>query len=81
MTLRKSANLIIVLFSLMRDSNVSSISQDPDKAVGKVEDNFQLQRTDEEAMQHFRELITRSMNDILPQFMERMHRIAQYWRK
>lgn len=80
-TLRKSSNLILVLLALMHDSNVSNIAQDPDKAVSKVEENLQLQRSDEEAIQYMRDLISNSMRALFAQVVETVHKWAQYWRK
>ena len=78
-TLRKSANLILNLFSLMTDSNVQDIRDDPDKAVMKVQENFQLQKSDEEAIQYFREQINFSVSALFPQVFDT--KWAQYWRK
>jgi len=79
--LRKSANLIINLFSLMVDSNVHDIRDDRDKAVYKVLENFQLNKSDEEAIAYFRDLINTSLNSMMPQMMENMHKVAQYFRR
>lgn len=45
--LRKSANLILNLLSLMSDAGISDLSDDPVAALAKVEDNFRLDLTDE----------------------------------
>ena len=76
-TLRKSANLILNLISLMTDSNVQDIRDDPDKAVMKVQENFQLQKTDEEAIQYFREQINFSVSALFPQVFDAFHKWAQ----
>jgi phosphatidylinositol 3-kinase len=46
-----------------------------------VQENFQLNKTDEEAMRYFRDLITTSMNAMFPQLFETVHKWAQYMRK
>jgi len=47
----------------------------------QVQDNFQLHKTDEEAIQYFRDLINTSMTAMFPQMFETMHKWAQYMRK
>ena len=47
----------------------------------QVQENFQLNKTDEEAIQYFRDLITTSMTAMFPQMFETMHKWAQYMRK
>ena len=79
--LRKSANLIISLFSLMQHSNVPDIQEDPERMMTKVQESFQVSKTDEEAIDHFRVQIINSANAIVPQMMEKVHKIAQEWRK
>ncbi|KAL7275774.1 Phosphatidylinositol (PI) 3-kinase [Rhizina undulata] len=80
-TLRKSANLILNLFALMVDANIPDIRLEPDKAVLKVKERFCLELSEEEAIKHFRALIDDSMNSVLPVIMDRVHGIAQRWRK
>lgn len=79
--LRQSANLILTLVTLMKDSNVSNIKMDAEKATTKVEEKFALENTEEEAMHQMRELISSSINAMMPQVMEKVHKWAQYWRK
>lgn len=80
-TLRKSSNLILNLFALMVDANIPDIRLEPDKAVLKVKDRFCLEMTEEDAIKHFRILIDASMNSVLPVLIDRMHGLAQKWRK
>ncbi|KAI8906954.1 kinase-like domain-containing protein [Gorgonomyces haynaldii] len=79
-SLRKSANLILNLFSLMVKANVPDIAIEPDKAVTKVQERFRLDLNDEEAIQFFQSLIIESVGAFFPQVMEQMHKIAQLWR-
>ncbi|KAI8822578.1 kinase-like domain-containing protein [Fimicolochytrium jonesii] len=78
--LRKNANLILNLFSLMVNANVPDIAIEPDKAVLKVQERFMLDLTDEEAIQHFQTLINESMGAMFPQVMEKIHQVAQLLR-
>jgi len=80
--LRKAANLILNLFSLMLDADIPDISksQDPDKALLKIQEKFRLELSDEEANQTFQSLINDSVSALFPQFTEVIHRWAQYWR-
>ncbi|EMR08363.1 hypothetical protein PNEG_03203 [Pneumocystis murina B123] len=79
-TLRKSANLIINLFALMLESNISDIKFEPDKSVLKVKERFCLEMTDEEAIKYFQQLINDSVSAFFPVLIDRVHNIAQYWR-
>lgn len=47
--LRRHANLILNLFSLMTDANIPGIALEPDKTVKKLIDKFKLDLSDEQA--------------------------------
>jgi phosphatidylinositol 3-kinase len=79
-TLRKNSNLILNLFLLMLDANIPDIRLDPQRAVEKVEEKFCLEMSEEEAILHFQNLITDSVNAFLPVVIDRLHSLAQYWR-
>ncbi|KAG0258697.1 Phosphatidylinositol (PI) 3-kinase [Actinomortierella ambigua] len=79
--LRKSANLILNLFGLMVDANIPDIKAEPDKAVWKVEERFQLDLTEDEAIKFFQNLINESLSAFMPQLAETIHSWAQHWRK
>ena len=82
-TLRKSSNLILNLFSLMVDANISSIrlmgreASGGGGAVEKVRERFHLEMTDEEAMRHFEGLIADSVGAIFPVFIDTIHNMMQ----
>ena len=76
--LRRSAGLIINLFSLMLRANIQDISIDPEGAVRKVEDKFSLDLTEEEAVQLFQHIIDASISALFPALMETAHRIRMY---
>jgi len=78
--LRKSSNLILNLFSLMRDSNIASISTDPEKSVLKVQEKFRLELTDEEARATIEALLEESVSALFPVVVDIIHNWAQYWR-
>lgn len=78
--LRKSANLILNLLSLMVDADIPDISQEPEKSILKVQNNFHLHMTDAEANATFQSLINESVSALFPQITEAIHRWAQYWR-
>eukprot|EP01113_Clastostelium_recurvatum_P033439 TRINITY_DN4415_c0_g1_i2.p1 TRINITY_DN4415_c0_g1~~TRINITY_DN4415_c0_g1_i2.p1 ORF type:complete len:870 (+),score=126.35 TRINITY_DN4415_c0_g1_i2:136-2745(+) len=78
--LRKSANLILNLFSLMVDANIPDISTDPEKSLLKIQEKFRLELSDEEASQTLLMLLNESINALFPLFTEAAHRWAQYWR-
>uniref|UniRef100_A0A1B0AAP7 Phosphatidylinositol 3-kinase catalytic subunit type 3 n=1 Tax=Glossina pallidipes TaxID=7398 RepID=A0A1B0AAP7_GLOPL len=79
--LRRHANVMLNLFSLMVDASVPDIALEPDKAVKKVEENLQLGLTDEEAVQHLQCLLDVSITAVMPALVEQIHKLAQYWRK
>ena len=74
--LRKSANLILNLVTLMVDANIPHIKQRDvhEQVLGK----FCLEMTEEQAIEHFERLL----NYISPftAVLDRMHDWAQYWR-
>lgn len=79
--LRRHANLILNLFSLMVDASVPDIALEPDKTVKKVQDKFRLDLTDEEAVHYMQNLIDVSVSAVMPALVEQIHKIAQYWRR
>lgn len=79
--LRRHANVMLNLFSLMTGASIPDIALEPDKAVKKIEDNLKLQLNDEEAVQHIQSLIDVSVSAFMPLLVEQIHKFAQYWRK
>ncbi len=80
LSLRKSANLFFVLFALMVNSNIPDFAIEPDKVLEKLQKKFLLELEDEEAIKRFKDLIFKSINDFYPDMMERLHKVAQYWK-
>lgn len=80
--LRKSANLILNLFSLMVDAGIPDIEREgaPNLAVLKVQEKFGLELSEEEAMARFDALIGDSLTALFPIVIDRMHNITQYWK-
>lgn len=74
--LRRNANLILNLFSLMLDANIPDIALEPDKTVKKVYDKFRLDLTDEEAVQFLHFVIDSSIKAFFPVMMEKFHSLA-----
>lgn len=79
--LRRHANLILNLFTLMVDASVPDIALEPDKAVKKVQDKFRLDLGDEEAVHYLQNLIDLSVTAVMAALVEQLHKFAQYWRK
>lgn len=79
-TLRRNSNLILNLFQLMLNANIPDIQIDQKHAVEKVQDKFALEMTEEEAILHFQNLISDSVNAFLPVVIDALHSLAQYWR-
>lgn len=78
--LRKSANLILNLFALMREANVPDIRIEPDKSVWKVQERMMLELSEEEAIRHFETLIQGSAAAMMPVLIDRLHGFAQHFR-
>ena len=53
---------------------------EPDKTVRKVQDKFRLELTDEEAVQYMQNLIDVSATAVMAAIVERIHKLAQFWR-
>ncbi|KAE9418192.1 hypothetical protein Angca_009001 [Angiostrongylus cantonensis] len=60
--LRRHANVILNLFSLMLDAGIQNISEERDKAVFKVEERLRLDLSDEASSMHIFGVIETSMN-------------------
>lgn len=78
--LRRNANVILNLFSLMVNANVPDIALEPDKAIKKVQDKLRLDLGDEEAVQYFKHLLDISVTAVMAALVEQFHKFAQYWR-
>lgn len=74
--LRKSADLILNLLSLMSDAGIEELSNDPETTLQKVQEKFRLDLTDEMAEQYFLGLITDSVTALFPVLMEYIHKLA-----
>ncbi|XP_066599239.1 phosphatidylinositol 3-kinase catalytic subunit type 3 [Prorops nasuta] len=79
--LRRHANLLLNLFSLMVDASVPDIALEPDKAVKKVQDKLRLDLSDEEAVHYVQNLLDLSVTAVMAVLVEQLHKFAQYWRK
>ncbi|KAL9130157.1 MAG: hypothetical protein Q9217_001592 [Psora testacea] len=89
-TLRKSSNLILNLFALMVDANITDIrlmnregsnlrgeGAGGSVVVEKVRERFHLEMTEEEAMRHFEVLISDSVGAIFPVVIDTIHNMMQ----
>jgi phosphatidylinositol 3-kinase len=76
--LRKSANLILNLLSLMADAGINDISKrsNINKVLDVMLSKFRLDLTDEQADHFFIVLINESLNALAPRLMEAFHQIA-----
>lgn len=75
--LRRHANLILNLFTLMVDATIPDIALEPDKTVKKVQDKFRLELSDEEAVHHIQTLIEVSATAVMASLVEQVHKFAQ----
>ncbi|CAJ1368025.1 unnamed protein product [Effrenium voratum] len=74
--LRRHSKLIINLLYLMTDSGIKDICSDPQFAILKVEQKFQALMDDEQAEEHFLNLIDESVSALMPVLMEFGHKIS-----
>merc|ERR1719510_2625257 len=77
LSLRRYANLILNLFSLMMDASVPDIALEPEHTVKKVQEKFRLDYSDEEAIRYMQDLIDASAKAVFPAVVEKMHKWAQ----
>jgi len=77
-TLRRHANVVLNLFSLMLDAGIPDIAIEKEKAVQKVEQRFHLDLTDEQADQHVQRLIDSSVSAKMPILIDFMHDVKQW---
>ncbi|XP_055343208.1 phosphatidylinositol 3-kinase catalytic subunit type 3-like [Paramacrobiotus metropolitanus] len=80
LSLRRSANLILNLFSLMVDSSIADIALEPDKTVKKIQDKFRLDLNDEEAVLYLQNLIDVSLTAIMPAVVDTFRKFVQWVR-
>ena len=76
MILRKSANLILNLVTLMVDANIPDIKHRDVQE--QLQDKFRLDLTEEEAIKHFETLLNET--SYFTVVLDRIHDLAQYWR-
>jgi phosphatidylinositol 3-kinase len=74
-SLRKSANLIINLVSLMVDASIPDIKLEPDKAVAKVQDKFRLDLSEEDAIVYLESVLNETST--WAAVLDRLHYAAQ----
>lgn len=75
--LRRHANLILNLFTLMVGATIPDIALEPDKTVKKVQDKFRLDLSDEEAVHYIQSLIEVSVTAVMASLVEQFHKFAQ----
>lgn len=80
-TLRKSSNLLLNLFALMKEANIPDIKVEREGSVRKVEQRMWLGKGEGEAAREFEKLIEESMGDRLAGVIDWAHDFMQYWKK
>ncbi len=78
--LRKNANLILNLLSLMADANIPHMASDPEKSILRVQDKFKLELTDEEAEQYILGVVDMSLTAFFSTINDRLHTFAISWK-
>uniref|UniRef100_A0A6A7FT86 Phosphatidylinositol 3-kinase catalytic subunit type 3 n=1 Tax=Hirondellea gigas TaxID=1518452 RepID=A0A6A7FT86_9CRUS len=80
LSLRRHANLVLNLFSLMVGASIPDIALEPEKAVKKVQDRLHLDLTDEQASSKILSVLHDSANAVMEAVAENLHRFTQYIR-
>lgn len=80
-TLRKSSNLILNLFALMKEANIQDIKVEREGSVRKVEQRMWLGKSEAEAGREFEKLIEESVGDRLAGAIDLAHDVMQWFRK
>ncbi|KAI6220427.1 Phosphatidylinositol 3-kinase catalytic subunit type 3 [Aphelenchoides besseyi] len=75
---RRHANLIINLFSLMLDASIPDIMIEKDKAVQTILERFHLQLTDEDACKELNRVIQSSISAKMPIISDFVHDVRQF---
>uniref|UniRef100_A0A8R1TLU1 Phosphatidylinositol 3-kinase catalytic subunit type 3 n=2 Tax=Onchocerca TaxID=6281 RepID=A0A8R1TLU1_ONCVO len=75
--LRRHANVVLNLFSLMLDSGIPDIAIEKEKAVQKIEQRFHLTLTEELAEQKIEHLIDESVNAKITKLTDMVHDVHQ----
>ncbi len=73
--LRKSANLVTVLLTLMRDAGIEDLHPDPITTIAKLHEKFRVDIDDEAADAVFLRLVDDSVAAMFPAFFEMLHKI------
>jgi phosphatidylinositol 3-kinase len=60
----------------MVDAGIKDLAADPVMVLGKVEEKFRLDLNVEQAELFFLSLVNDSMNALLPEILERVHKFA-----
>jgi phosphatidylinositol 3-kinase len=76
--LRKNANLILNLFSLMVDGDIPGIADlGGEKSILKVQEKFMLDLTDEQAIKEFQDLMKSAVENMWAPLFDKGHDIVQ----
>jgi phosphatidylinositol 3-kinase len=75
-TLRKSANLILNLFTLMVDANIPDIKHRD--VHQQIQDKFRLDLTEGDAIKHFEHMLNET--SYVTAVFDQFHNFIQYWR-
>ncbi|KAK3214288.1 hypothetical protein GRF29_28g2620541 [Pseudopithomyces chartarum] len=79
-TLRKSSNLLLNLFALMKEANIQDIKVEREGSVRKIEQRLWLGKSEAEAGREFEKLIEESVGDRLAGVIDRAHAWAQWFK-
>ena len=81
-TLRKNASAIMNFIRPMISAHITdlSVTQDPVDVMMLVVERLRLDLNSDDAERYLLQLVAESLNAILPVVMEKMHKLANYFR-
>jgi phosphatidylinositol 3-kinase len=74
--IRRSANLLLSLLTLMKDTNIPDMQPDPDAVIDRVRDKFRLDCEDLVAERAFLKVVDDSVAALFPHISDFIHTIA-----
>lgn len=82
--LRRHSNLIMNALLLLVDAGIKDMSgdgkADPLESLLKVQEKFQMDLSEAEAVVHFQDLIRESVRAMFAAITDKLHEWVQYWR-
>jgi len=79
--LRQECRLFMCLIYMLRGGGISVLEEEAATSFSVIEEKFQLDLDNDDAIYHIAEVVRECMNAILPQLIDVFHRLVQSMRK